>query len=262
MVEPDSDKNAPNALSGLLFFFVMTCIYFAIKLSSKSLQTIKIWTIIYFLSVIIGEYFINLSATNQLCGSAQYTTAAYVTIIPWIIIFGLLNLMLTMLPGWLGPFSNTFGYLAAKVTDVDSLFKKMLVQEFKGSTTDDKLGNQALAYMRPNPTMIINKITEANFDNFWKEMSTNAQFFVPDVEQYKEQLRSYVNLKDTVSLFIWYMLTGGLVTSVSYNYILNSGCRQSLKEMETRHQDYIQKQQQIIKDNSENGGPRIYKVSD
>ena len=259
MVEQTS---TPNALSGLLFFFVITSIYFAIKLSSKSAQTTKIWTIIYFLTVIIGEYFINLTATNQLCGNAQYTTAIYVTMIPWIIIFGLLNLMLTMFPGWLVPFSNTFGYLAAKLTDVDSLFKKMLVPKFTGTTIDDKLGNEALAYMRPNPTLLINKITESNFDNFWSEMSTNGQFFVDNVEQYKEQLRSYINLKDTVSLFIWYMLTGGLVTSVSYNYIVNAGCKQTAKEIEDRHKDYVDKQKQILKDNDENGEPRIYKISD
>lgn len=257
----DTTNTQPNALSGLFFFFIITCIYFAIKLSSKSPQTIKVWTAIYFLTVVIGEYFINLSATNQLCGSAQYTTAFYVTVLPWIIIFGLLNLMLIMLPGWLVPFSNTFGYLGAKLTNVDNLFKEMLVPEFKGTSVDDKLGNEALAFMRPNPSMLINRITESNFDNFWSEMTTTGQFFKPNIQDFKEKLRSYVNLKDNISLFVWYMLTGGLVTSVSYNYIVNSGCKQSAKEMEDRRKDYIQKQQQIQEEKA-NEEPRIYNVSD
>ena len=35
-------------------------------------------------------------------------------------------------------------------------------------------------------------------------------------------------------------LTGTLVTSVSYNYILNSGCTQSVAEMEKRHDEYVE----------------------
>jgi hypothetical protein len=58
------------------------------------------------------------------------------------------------------------------------------------------------------------------------------------------------------------MLTGGLVTSVSYNYIVNAGCKQTAKEIEDRHKDYVDKQKQILKDNDENGEPRIYKISD
>jgi len=41
-----------------------------------------------------------------------------------------------------------------------------------------------------------------------------------------------VILKDTVSEYIWYILTGGLVTSVSYNYMVNSECVKSVKELE------------------------------
>jgi hypothetical protein len=261
MAETTNNTNTPNALSGLFFFFIITCIYFAIKLSSKSPQTIKIWTFIYFLTVVVGEYFINLTATDQMCGSAQYTTAFYVTVVPWVIIFGLLNLMLVMLPGWLVPFSNTFGYLGAKLTNVDALFKEMLVPEFKGNTVDDKLGNEALAYIRTDPTLLINRITESNFDNFWSEMKTSGQFFKPNIEQYKEKLRQYVNLKDNISLFIWYILTGGLVTSVSYNYIVNAGCKQSATEMENRHKDYVQKQQQIVEEKATEE-PRVYNISD
>ena len=34
-----------------------------------------------------------------------------------------------------------------------------------------------------------------------------------------------------------------LVTSVSYNSIINSGCSQSVEEMEKRHNEYLEKEQ-------------------
>ena len=45
-------------------------------------------------------------------------------------------------------------------------------------------------------------------------------------------------MKHTISEFIWNLLTGFLVTSVSYNYIINMGCKKSVKDMEKRYNSY------------------------
>ena len=47
-----------------------------------------------------------------------------------------------------------------------------------------------------------------------------------------------LHIWDNVSEYIWYMLTGTLVTSVSYNYVVNKGCSQSVKEMKKRRKAY------------------------
>ena len=75
-----NNENAPNGVLGLLVFVVLTIIYFYIKITSKSPQTIKVWTFIYFLAVIAGEYAINVSNSNVLCGKPQYVTAIYITL--------------------------------------------------------------------------------------------------------------------------------------------------------------------------------------
>ena len=54
-------------------------------------------------------------------------------------------------------------------------------------------------------------------------------------------LFNFILLKDIVAEYIWYMLSGILVTSVSYNYILNSSCKKNVKDMERRHDDYVAK---------------------
>ena len=265
-----NNENAPNGVLGLLVFVVLTIIYFYIKITSGNPQSIKIWTFVYFLAVIAGEYAINVSNSNVLCGKPQYVTAIYITIIPWVIIFGLLNLMIAVFPGWLIPFSNTFGYLAAKWSGVDKLFKEILVPKFNGNTIDDELGNEALGYIYTDPTLLINKLNETNFDNFWSEMtregnsnlSPGIKFIKSGIDDYREKLLKLIRLKDNVSIFIWYLLTGGLVTSVSYNYIVNAKCRQNANDIEQKHVEYVQKQQQAFEEKNQNGDPRTYTISE
>ena len=265
-----NNENAPNGVLGLLVFVVLTIIYFYIKITSKSPQTIKVWTFIYFLAVIVGEYAINVSNSNVLCGNPQYVTAIYITILPWVIIFGLLNLMIAVFPGWLIPFSNTFGYLAAKWSGVDKLFKEILVPKFNGNTINDELGNEALGYIFTDPALMINKLTETNFENFWSEMTRegNSQlapgikFIKSGISDYKDKLLGFIRLKDNISIFIWYLLTGGLVTSVSYNYIVNAKCKQNANDIEQKHVEYVQKQQQMFEEKNQNGDPRVYTISD
>jgi len=55
-------------------------------------------------------------------------------------------------------------------------------------------------------------------------------------------LSSYVKMKDEIAEFIWYALSGVLTTSISYNAILNSGCTNSVAEMEKRHEVYLEQE--------------------
>ena len=52
-------------------------------------------------------------------------------------------------------------------------------------------------------------------------------------------------MKQIIAEFIWYALTGVLVTSISYNSMLNSGCTQSVEEMEKRHDEYTDNEKKI-----------------
>ena len=45
-------------------------------------------------------------------------------------------------------------------------------------------------------------------------------------------------MKDTIAEYCWNLLTGILVTSISYNYIINTGCEKSPQEMKARYSEY------------------------
>ena len=255
-------SDTPNPTSAMLWFFIITSVYFVVKYntgsdnsdSGKTKQNVFLG--VYILLIVIGEYIINLGLTNTMCGTNQWSTAMIVTIVPWVIIFGILNLMLLSFPGWLSPFSNTFGYGVARLAGLNDLMNNIVepkISETASKSTKDM--QEALAHIYADKSLLINEITQTNFDTFWNKMRV---IFKPNAGQFKEQLRNMVRLKDIVAEFIWYMLTGTLVTSVGYNYTVNVGCKQSVQEMQKRHDEY---EEDVIKVQEEkaNASPqRVY----
>lgn len=222
-----------SSFASFLYFSIITTLYFILKIFSKTDKMVLIWTIIYFFVLLVTQFFINVSISKSLCGTNQYITAMNVTFVPWVIILGSLKMLLTIFPGWLSPFSNTFGYLVTKLLGIGNVFNKILSDKFDDEHVkgDLRIAMEALEHIYSDKSLLINEITPANFDTFWNRMS-NAKLFKADAGIYKDKLLSLVKLKDTISEFIWYILTGGLVTSISYNYMVNSECSKSVNEIE------------------------------
>ena len=61
-------------------------------------------------------------------------------------------------------------------------------------------------------SLLVNEITPQNFEQFW---NSNKELFNENAEQLKDKLKSKIVLKDAVSEFIWFYLTGSLI----YNYL-------------------------------------------
>jgi hypothetical protein len=231
-----SSSSPPNASVSFVIFLVITLIYTVIKVRTKKESKTGL-LLIYFFVVIIVQYFINLSLTEFMCGANNFGLALSVTTIPWILIFGMINIMLIIFPGWVAPFSNTFGYLAAKLSGVNKLVESLLKKKGNDNTPDM---NESLDYLYNDKALFVNEITERNLDQVWSRMSKGG-LFNPDIvndTSKKDQLESIIKLKTAVGELIWYILAGGLVTSVSYNYLVNTACVQSVNEMQDRHAAY------------------------
>lgn len=206
----------------------------------------KIWTIIYFSVLIIVQFFINLGLTTEICGFSQYSVALKQTIIPWLFIFGTINILLITFPNWLNPFSNTIGYLFAYITGVNGFLKSILKD--RGQVNLNKNESNmitAINNVYDDKSLLINSMTMTNLPIWWDSMKKGGLFKQGVGEKQYEELKSYIKLKTSISEYIWYALTGVLVTSVSYNSILNTGCVQSAEEMQKRHDDYVKKEAQI-----------------
>jgi hypothetical protein len=78
-------------------------------------------------AVLIFEYMITIGMIKTTCGFEQWEFGAMVTFVPWILIVGTLLTVLMVRPGWLVPFSNTFGYfLASAIFGLSDTFKKLM----------------------------------------------------------------------------------------------------------------------------------------
>lgn len=203
--------------AAMRWFTLITTVYFPIKYYSRS----KLTLFVYLLLIILGCYSINLALSESICGSYQYSSAMIYTLFPWALIFGIMILMLQSFPGWLVPFSNTFGYFIAKTMGLTALMRKI----FKPSANsgEDKSLSYTLASIYNDPSILINEVSPDNFENFWKRM---RQLMRPNVTAAdKEALFDMVVFKYIVAEYIWYMLTGLLAASVSYNYVVGAQCR-------------------------------------
>ena len=240
----------------ILFFVILTLLYAIVRYKVTGPQQM-IWGLIYIGLLLTGMFFINLSMTKEMCGSTQPGTAILVTTIPWMLVFGIMALMLIAFPGWLAPFSNTFGYLVAKLAGLDSIADKILAPNAVTTSTPSstKAAAVALEQIYSDKALLINQLTPSNFEGFWSKMS-NARLFNAGANQYKTALYNLVRMKQVVAEFVWALLSGGLATSIATSYIQGSACQRSAEEMIKQHNQYEDEQSDEPKK-----APRVYEVS-
>ena len=260
MVVKSVDTSKPDPFASMIFFFIVTTVYCIINIFMGIGSTMKqvAMKACYILFIIIGQYFINLNLSYAMCGVYQWQNVLTITIIPWLLIFGVLQLFLSMFTGWLAPFSNTFGYLVTKLMGLPELMKKDILSDLiEGDENTTKVllnvtSDQSLLInqMYPDPVITNGKDPKTNtsikirpiFDSTWDKLEKSKIFKIINNEnekiKIKDKLYHFVEMKHTISEFIWNLLTGFLVTSVSYNYIINMGCKKSVKDMEKRYNSY------------------------
>jgi hypothetical protein len=265
----------PNPMMAIFFFFIVTTIYCVLSIFIMDSNIRFVAKVCYMLFVITGEYFINLNVSESMCGVRQWKSSFFVTIIPWFLIFGVLHLFLALFPGWLSPFSNTFGYLVAKLMGLPDLMKDLLVDVNPNGSE----ASRALESVRTDNALLINELyaesgkiakmestdpvtrekkivdkkdefgapiwERQGFKTAWDKLA-DGQIIKPEYKSGKtkegdilmNKLYFFVQMKFTIAEYIWNLLAGFLVTSISYNYIINTGCAKSPKEMKQRYDKY------------------------
>ena len=241
-----------------IYFAILSIIYTVIRYKVTDPQQGLIWGVVYICLLAIGMFFINLSVTKHMCGTTQPGTAIMVTAIPWTLIFGVTMLMLLAFPGWLAPFSNTFGYLVAKLAGLGVITDKIIAPKAvnKDTAAGVKAASEALEQIYSDKALLVNQITPSNFNAFWDRMS-KAGLFNKGAGEFKEALYNLVRLKNNVAELVWGLLAGGLATSVSTSYIQNTACEQSAKEMIARHNQY---EADAEKKSASPKKPRVYSM--
>ena len=160
-----SETSTPTPLNSMFYFLILTIIYILVNIfliySSSDFNN-SIILAVYSILLLLGLYFINTSTIKQLCGSNDanykppYNKIITLTAGPWIIIFGSLYFLLEIYPGWIKPFSNTFGYMIISFLGVEKLLKSYLKSNDEVDEKEHGL-IKAINYIENNVSTFINQ---------------------------------------------------------------------------------------------------------
>ena len=241
-----ADVGTPDPKKSMIFFMMLSLIYGIFVsttiLSSTSIEQVEenstnfIFILIYILLLIIGMYFLNLNIAKSICqnDTAQYSNVFFATILPWIIVFGILYFILEIFTGWVRPFSNTIGYVVVSLLGAEEIIKNLLNTK-EGNTPSI---TQALLQIEQNKSKFINEFEpdKSSLNKFIERLraekltitdSTGDKISPDEIELFK-----LVNIKHIIGKLMWYILAGTVISSISYNYIINIKCTQTLKDVE------------------------------
>jgi hypothetical protein len=255
-------------------FFIITIIYVVIKyfvtkqkgqdLSSEGQKSNidKYLLLGYVVIVIIMEFFFNMQLLNSMCGSVQPSGAFWVTIVPWLVIFTILSALISFLPGWLSPFSNTFGYFIAKMSGIITLLKKVIKEQSnvqETGTSNDTI--DIIKNIYSDPSKFINTLPSDvdSFNNAWSGL-INDKIITNNDNNIKVEIYNKIHLKDIVAECIWLLLSGWLASSICVNNIVNKKCSNTLDEISEQTKDFKSKTE-IEKNNNKLKNPaKIYTI--
>ena len=256
-------KKLPSATTSVVFFLTMTVIYGLIMIyttiSSGTLAQVttnsknQIYTLIYIIFLISGTYFINVNISKSICyeNSIQWGKVFTITLVPWIIIFGILYFLLELFPGWIKPFSNTIGYIVINSLGATTILKKVL-KSYSEENSNSTL-KKALENIEKNYSRFINEIDveEGEYKRFIKQLSKESFTRIlgdhtdnPDrlyTDSNVVQLFAIINVKDVIGRLFWYLLAGTLIASISYNFIINMTCEKTLEQATKDYSDMFEK---------------------
>ena len=243
-------------LFSILIFTLFTIIYYSTlySIGIKSHYK-KILTIIYYGSVLISQIIININVMKKLCGDGGVGKALFVTLMPWVIIMGLINVLLMMFPAWKDPFSNTFGYFITKhVLGVKPFLQNDILRKSSSSKV-----LEAIKHIYSDPSLLINELTINDVNNplWWKSMQGTI-FMTSVTNEAKEKLANIIGLKDLISEATWIMLTGIYASMTCNNSIITTGCQQSVQKMKQFHAKYEKQQKHQHQLNQNEPKPNNY----
>lgn len=237
-----------NLTTAFNIFFWLTFIFFNFKFFTGN-NNGDAWNFGYLAFMILIMWFVNQGLMTSLCnGNSNAGVISYATIPTWFIMFGLMLVIITTNTGWKSPFSNTFGYFLL----VLSGYKTKLETHIKDNI-DVKYN-----YIYKNPLIIINEFDSSNIEIAKTNSIVNNIFDMNNIETF-QLITKLVMFKELVSEFIWFMLTGFIVISVSYNIISTNGCANTMSadEQKAAHDDAITSIPDGTQDSS-----RIYTITE
>ena len=216
---------------------------------------------IYLLLVIVIQFMVNSSIIASNCGgniTENMGVAGVLTFLPWILIFGVLIVILTIYPGFKSAFSDVIGYYYVSGPSTKLLTELLVNKDIEKKMLDDpnmtpqkkealESAADAIIKICGNTSILINQIVPSNFDQYWgiltPLMKDKYQAGGPEADKIKNDLFELVVTRDNVGEAMWYIYTGLLLTSIVQLKITSRGCASNPKTMEANYQKFLEQEQ-------------------
>ena len=272
------------SFQSLIFFIIITIIYFVFPSIGKPYLNLKDLTeegvsedyynrnlrslAFYLGMVVVSQLFLNIGYLMSKCGGSldkNIGAAALFTFIPWILIFGVMLVVLIIFPGFKSAFSNVIGYyvVAGKANDIfGSILLGTDLNEMIEKTNDEQKKSEltkaaeAIIKICGNKSILINQMSPDNFLQIWEKLKPLMIIGSYENSEIKQQLLDLVILKDNIGEAFWYVYTSILISSIVYYNLATRGCIKSVEQIKTDHDAYIQKQEELNKQNELNNSTK------
>jgi len=262
------------SLQSLLFFIIITILYFAVPSIGKPQLTLadletdaskavfytkNMKSLAFYLGVVVvSQLFLNIGYLMSKCGGSldkNIGAAALFTFIPWILIFGVLLAVLIIFPGFKSAFSDVIGYYVVSGgandifssiligTDLNEMINKSENEQRKKELTQ---AAEAIVKICGNKSILINQMNPDNFLQIWNTLKPlMIEGLDPAVLGEKQtELLNLVVLKDNIGEAFWYIYTSILISSIVYYNLATRGCVKSVDQIKSEHDAYIQQQEE------------------
>jgi hypothetical protein len=215
---------------------------------------------IYVLLVILIQFIVNSSIISSNCGgniTENMGAAGVLTFLPWILIFGVLVIILTVYPGFKSAFADVVGYYYVSSTANKILTELLINRDIEKKITNDSTmtpekkqalesAADAIIKICGNNSILINQIVPKNFDDYWgilkPLMKDKYKIENEETEKIKNDLFEVVLTRDNIGEAMWYIYTGLLLTSIVQLKITTRGCVSNPKTMEANYQKFLQQE--------------------
>lgn len=216
-------------VSWSLLFVIITIVCYpilyssVIKVSPNTKKGISFFGA-YFTGIMILAFFMVQLLIKNNCNSltGQFGNILKIISVSWLLIFIVLWILITFVfPGWKAPFSNTIGYGIVHMYNLNKVVSA--IQKLPGLENFD-----------------INNVTPENFTEFNNKLPNKKlpENFNTDI---MPELYNIIILKDSISISIWFLLTGLFIILSTQNYISRQPCERTLEESIKLHEDYEKK---------------------
>jgi hypothetical protein len=111
--------------------------------NNSYLSNSYLYLAIYLLLVIVIQFMVNASIISSNCGGSiteNLGASGILTFIPWILIFGVLTVVLTIFPGFKSAFSDVIGYYWVSSSANNLLTKLLINQNVENALNSDNTG--------------------------------------------------------------------------------------------------------------------------